>query len=115
MAIWFYRGLRKGIATTRYPKTVDPWTRDLPTPPAFHPRRLTGVLADRLAEGCPAGAIRREGPQLVLDLGRCTGCGRCQELGGEAVVPSGEFLLATGDRGALVKRVPILGDDEGPQ
>jgi len=23
MAFWFYRGLRKGIATTRYPKTID--------------------------------------------------------------------------------------------
>jgi len=110
MAIWFYRGLRKGIATTRYPKTVDGWTQDLPTAPAFHSKRLTGALADRLAQACPAGAIWREGPRLVVDLGRCTGCGRCVELDGGAVTSSGEFLLASRDRATLVKHVPIQGD-----
>jgi len=110
MAIWFFRGLRKGIATTRYPKTLDPWTRDLPTPPAFHSRRLTSGLADALAEACPSGAIRRAGPDLVIDLGRCTCCGRCLELAGDAAAPSGEFQLATVDRSGLVKRVPIRGD-----
>jgi len=112
MAIWFYRGLRKGIATTRYPKTVDAWTQDLPTAPAFHSSRLTRALADRLAQTCPAGAIRRQGPELVVDLGRCTGCGRCLELDGDAVTSGGEFLLASRDRAALVKHVPIHGDQE---
>jgi hypothetical protein len=115
MAFWFYRGLRRGIATTRYPRAIDPWTRDLPTVPAFRSHRLTRVLADRLAHGCPGGAIARDGPELVVDVGRCTGCGRCLELGDGAVTPSGEFLLATADRSALVKRVPILGDREERQ
>jgi hypothetical protein len=112
MAIWFYRGLRKGIATTRYPKTIDPWTRDLPTPPAFHSLRLTGAIADRLTRACPSGAITREGPELVVDLGRCTCCGRCLEIAGDAAAPSGAFLLATEERSALIKRVPIGGDQE---
>jgi hypothetical protein len=111
MALWFYRGLRKGIATTRYPKEVDPWTRDLPTPPAFHSRRLTGALAERIADSCEAGAITREGMELLVDMGRCTGCGRCREVGGDAVAASGAFLLATSDRDELVKRVPIRGDE----
>jgi hypothetical protein len=117
MALWFYRGLRQGIQTTRYPRgALDPWTRGLPSAPAFHSRRLTPALADRLADGCPARAIVRQDRELVVDLGRCTGCGRCLHLAGadpagEAVVPSGEFLLATGDRAALVKRVAIAGDD----
>ena len=110
MAFWFYRGLRRGIATTRYPKSVDRWTSDLPVPPAFHSARLTTALADRLVRACPAGALLREKRELVLDLGRCTGCGRCVDLGEHAVVPSGEFLLATSDREALIKRVPIRGD-----
>lgn len=110
MAFWFYRGLRKGIVTTRYPKTVDAWTRDLPTAPAFQSRRLTEALADRIASACPAGAIRREGSELVVDMGGCTGCGRCIEVAGDTAAPSGEFLLATTDRGALIKRVPIRGD-----
>ena len=110
MAFWFYRGLRKGIATTRYPKAIDPWTVGLPSAPAFHAARLTIPLVDRLARECPTGALTRDDRELVLDLGRCTGCQRCLELGGDAVRPSGEFLLATPDRPTLVKRVPIRGD-----
>jgi len=64
-------------------------------------------LADRLARNCAADALRREDHELVIDLGRCTGCGRCIELGEGVVQASGEFLLATADRDALVKRVPI--------
>ncbi|HUA02609.1 MAG TPA: hypothetical protein VMB27_01825 [Solirubrobacteraceae bacterium] len=111
MAFWFYRGLRRGIATTRYPKTVDPWARRLPSAPAFHSARLTAGLVDRLARECPTGAVHREDHDLVLDVGRCTGCGRCLELGHGAVRPSGEFLLAVTDRAALVKRIPIRGED----
>ena len=112
MAFWFYRGLRRGIATTRYPKEIDGWTIDLPTPPAFHPGRLTIEIAERLSAACPSGALERTGTELTIDLGRCTGCGRCRELGGDAALPSGEFLLATADRTALVKRVSIDGGSE---
>jgi len=112
MALWFVRGLRRGIVTTRYPRgRPDPWTGDLPTPPAFHSSRLTGALAQRLVDACPAGALAVDGREIVVDLGRCTACGRCAELGGDAVVPSGEFQLATGDRASLVKRVTIAGED----
>jgi hypothetical protein len=112
MAFWFYRGLRRGVQTTRYPEKIDPWARDLPSPPAFRSSRLTREVADELADACGTGAIRREDSDLVVDLGRCTGCGRCLELAGDAAVPSGAFLLATGDRQALIKRVPIRGDSQ---
>ncbi|HTU85299.1 MAG TPA: hypothetical protein VMF57_06965 [Solirubrobacteraceae bacterium] len=111
MAFWFYRGLRRGIATTRYPKSIDPWARALPSAPAFHSARLTTQIADRLAQACPAGALAREDRELVVDLGRCTACGRCLDVADGVVEPSGEFLLATGVRAALFKRVPIRGDD----
>ena len=112
MAFWFYRGLRRGIATTRYPNTVDAWARALPSPPAFHSARLTVTLVDRLIVECPGGALSRDQHELLVDIGRCTGCGRCVEIGGGAVQPSGEFELATSDRAALVKRVPIRGRTE---
>jgi hypothetical protein len=114
MAFWFYRGLRKGIATTRYPRTIDSWARRLPGPPAFHSARLTTGLADRLAGQCASGALRRQDRELMVDLGRCTGCGRCIELSEGAARPSGEFLLATADRASLIKRVPIRGDEGMP-
>jgi len=113
MAFWFYRGLRRGIATTRYPKAIDAWAAALPSPPAFQSARLTVELVDRLVGVCPGGALARERRELVVDIGRCTGCGRCLEIGGGAVKPSGEFQLATPDRAALVKSVPIGRQEDG--
>ena len=112
MAFWFYRGLRRGIATTGYPKTVDAWSAALPSPPAFHSARLTAELVDRLVAECPGGALSREQRELLVDIGRCSGCGRCVEIGDGAVQPSRDFELATSDRAALVKRVPIRGRTE---
>lgn len=110
MALWFLRGLRRGVVTTRYPVATDEWARALPTPPRFRPGTLTAALADRLAEACPSGALRREGRDLVFDVGACTACGRCVDLAPGAAVPSGVFELAATDRAALVKRIPIEGD-----
>jgi hypothetical protein len=113
MAFWFYRGLRRGIATTRYPDEIDVWTRGLPSPPAFHSNRLTVELAHRLVRECGTGALRHDGHELVVDIGRCTGCGRCIELSDGTAEPSGEFLLAAISREGLLKRVPLRGEHEG--
>lgn len=110
MALWFLRGLRRGVVTTRYPAVTDEWARALPTPPRFRPAALTAALADRLAEACPSRALRREGRDLVFDVGACTACGRCSGLAPGAVVPSGVFELAVTDRAALLKRIPIQGE-----
>ena len=111
--LWFLRGLRRGVVTTRYPAEIDPWTRTLPSPPAFYSRRLTRDLADRLQDGCPSGALRRDHGVLVVDLGACTTCGRCFEIAGDAARPSAATLLASPDRAALRKRIPIRGDGDG--
>jgi ferredoxin-like protein FixX len=105
--LWFLRGIGKGVVTTRYPDRAEPSAVQLPTPPAFRSELLSLELADRLAAACPNGALRRDGDALVLDLGGCTACGRCGEVGDDAVVPSGEFELASRDRDALLKRIPI--------
>ncbi len=107
--LWFLRGLRKGVVTTRYPRERDAWTDGLPSPPAFRSDLLTPTLAGRLVDACHSGALRLEGDELVLDLGSCGGCGDCVRLGGEAVYRSGEFELASRDREALVKRIPLGG------
>jgi formate hydrogenlyase subunit 6/NADH:ubiquinone oxidoreductase subunit I len=110
MPLWFVRGLRRGVVTTRYPARPDPSAAFLPTPPAFRPSRLDQRLADRLCEVCPSRALRREGDVLIFDVGACTACGRCREAAPEAVTVSGEFELAATNRASLVKRIPLLGE-----
>lgn len=109
MPLWFVRGLRRGVVTTRYPARPDPSARDLPTPPAFRPDALTGEIADQLVAICPSRALGRAGATLVFDVGACTACGRCQQHAPGAAVGSGVFELATAARTALVKRIPIAG------
>jgi hypothetical protein len=111
MALWFLRGVRRGVVTTRYPIEVDSWTGQLPTPPAFRPALLTRPLADRLVDVCPTGALRRDGLYLRIDLGACSGCGRCVAAAGDAAAPSGSWELATYRREALIKRVAIRGGE----
>jgi hypothetical protein len=111
MASWFYRGLRRGVVTTRYPKVLDDWAAELPSPPAFHSDLLTVELADRLVSVCDSHALSRTDHELAIDLGRCTGCGRCIERSDGAAQPSGQPLLATATRSALIKSVPIRGGE----
>jgi len=51
--------------------------------------RLNSEVASQAAAACPARALRleeQEGVQLLLlDYGKCTGCGRCIEAGGGAL------------------------------
>ena len=112
MTLWFIRGIRRGVVTTRYPARADASARFLPTPPAFRPRALTGETADRLAAACPGGALRRDDRVLVYDVGRCTACGRCAAEAPHAVVQSsGAFELAATDRSVLIKRIPLRGGE----
>jgi hypothetical protein len=108
MPLWFARGLRRGIVTTRYPARPDPSAASLPTPPAFRAPLLSADLADRLGQVCPSRALRREEDVLIFDVGACTACGRCREAAPEAVTASGEFELAATTRAGLVKRIPLL-------
>jgi hypothetical protein len=107
MPLWFARGLRRGIVTTRYPARPDPSAASLPTPPAFRARLLDADIADRLTRVCPSRALRREDDTLIFDVGACTACGRCREAAPEAVTASGEFELAATTRADLVKRIPL--------
>ena len=110
MALWFLRGLRRGVVTTRYPATVDDWATPLPSSPAFRPDAADPERWPTSWSRC-ARAARwpRTATSLVLDVGACTACGRCLDVAGEAAVPSGEFELAATARSQLVKRIPIGG------
>lgn len=108
MALWFLRGLRRGVVTTRYPGGVlEPWTRDLPTPPVFDSSLLDTQVADALVAVCPSAALRRGAHVLIYDVGACTACGRCLATAPDAVHPSGVFELAATTREQLIKLVPL--------
>lgn len=110
MTLWFVRGLRRGVVTTRYPAKPDPSARYLPAPPAFRPDRLTRDRAERLQAACPSRALRRDGDVLVYDVGACTACGRCAAVAPEAVTSSGVYEAATTIRSVLIKRIPLRGE-----
>jgi hypothetical protein len=107
MPLWFVRGLRRGVVTTRYPARLDPSAAGLPTPPAFRAQFLDADIADRLARVCPSRALRREDDTLIFVVGACTACGWCREAAPDAVTASGEFELAATERADLVKRIPL--------
>jgi ferredoxin len=110
MAIWFTRGLRRRVVTTRYPAALDGWATSLPTPPEFFPRRLTRDLCDRMVEVCPSSALRRVNQKLLLDVGACSACERCISVAGDAARPSKVFELAATKRSQLIKSIAIEGD-----
>jgi len=110
MPLWFVRGLRRGVVTTRYPARPDPSVGSLPTPPAFWPGALTGEIADGLVAVCPSRALARDGDTLVFDVGACTACGQCQQHAPHAAIGSGAFELAATARTTLVKRIPLAGE-----
>jgi len=107
--LWFARGLSRRVVTTRYPRVTDAWATGLPSPPAFDSALLTAELATRLVACCPNGSLTVDGNALVIDLGGCTGCGRCVAEGQGAARPSGAFELASIRRADLVKRIPVQG------
>jgi hypothetical protein len=108
MALWFVRGLRRGVQTTRYPRGApEPWAASLPTPPVFDPSLLDTEAADRLVAICPSSALRRDNQVLIYDVGACTACGRCLGVAPGAARRSGTFELAATTRKQLVKRIAL--------
>jgi ferredoxin len=107
MALWFLRGVRRGVVTTRYPARDEPSARDLPTPPEFVAGGIDADTAELLAASCPSRALRVDGDALVYDVGACTACGTCERLAPASVVRSGLFELAAVRREQLLKRIPI--------
>ncbi len=102
MALWALRGARRGIVTTRFPRRPEPEAAGWPAPPRFRDGEIRRDLALRMSVACPSSALEVVGPRLVLDLGRCTACGRCLELAQGPGSSRPEALLATRRRANLV-------------
>jgi len=104
MIRWFLRGVSRPRVTTRYPRGEEPppagfRARALLDPTATSPRE-----AGRAAQACLPGALSLD-PQdrLMLDAGRCIGCGLCVDGNGDrAITMDPGYELATTSRERLV-------------
>jgi len=104
MIRWFFRGVAGRRLTTRYPRVSEP------APPGFRARALLDPTATnpreawRVAQVCLPGALSLDlQDRLVLDAGRCIGCGLCADANGDrAVTMDPGYELATTHRARLV-------------
>ncbi|HEY3684093.1 MAG TPA: hypothetical protein VGL93_13685 [Streptosporangiaceae bacterium] len=109
--MWIFRGLRKGVVTTRWPAHPDPYADATRGPATL--TTLTagpghaGPSGGDLAALCPTGAIRADGG-VRLDQGRCIQCGRCVEARPDLFAWAAGPATAVTARGALV--VPDTGE-----
>jgi Ni,Fe-hydrogenase III small subunit/ferredoxin len=74
---WIPRGLRDGIVTSRYPRRADGYGDGFSGTLVVHSAAKQPVNFDEAVDGCPTGAIIRDGDRIRLDRGRCILCGRC--------------------------------------
>lgn len=75
----FFRGLRNGVLTTRWPKHADTYFDGFPAAVEVLPGIARRALLRRDVEAaarCPTAAITIDGLP-ALDRGRCILCGRC--------------------------------------
>ena len=104
MIRWFLRGVVGRRLTTRYPRRAEP------PPPGFRARALLDLTATdprdawRAAQVCLPRALSLDHHnRLVLDAGRCIGCGLCADASEDrAVTMDPGYELATTSRGRLV-------------
>ncbi|NLU76675.1 NADH:ubiquinone oxidoreductase [Streptomyces sp. HNM0575] len=107
---WFWRGLRDGVVTTRYPERPDPYASDFPA--AITVRSGAPPLSPQEAAGlCPTGAVTTDDDgNARLDRGRCILCGRCTKVRPDVFAEAPGTETAATSREALVVPQPY-GDD----
>lgn len=76
MSFWFWRGLQKGVHTTRYPEASEATAGVTPGRPVTT-EFSSAEQAALAAQVCPAGAITAQGKSARVDLRLCIHCQRC--------------------------------------
>ena len=77
MANWVLKGLRTGIKSSVYPRSFDSSPGLTPGRPIETPLK-SETAADALVARCPTHAIARQNGGIMIELGRCVHCFRCQ-------------------------------------
>lgn len=76
MSFWFWNGIRRGMQTTRYPKSIEREAGVSPGRPVAT-SFASAKEAERAAAQCPVGAIIARGSEADVELGKCIHCQRC--------------------------------------
>jgi Ni,Fe-hydrogenase III small subunit len=77
---WFLRGVSRPRVTTRYPRREEPPPLGFRARALLDPETVDRADAARLAATCLPAALVHDGDgNLILDAGRCIGCGLCLE------------------------------------
>jgi Ni,Fe-hydrogenase III small subunit/ferredoxin len=102
VSIWVLRGLRGGVATTRWPRRPDTYA-DGWRGPATVRAGAAGVTG--VSGLCPSGAIEERDGLVRVDQGKCILCGRCVTERPDVFAWSAG---ATGSRAAAVTRQALV-------
>jgi Ni,Fe-hydrogenase III small subunit len=76
MANWVLKGLRTGVKSSVYPRSLDSAPGISPGRPVETPLK-SPTAADALVARCPTRAIAPRNGGIAIDLGRCVHCFRC--------------------------------------
>ena len=104
MIRWFLRGVAGRRLTTRYPRGGEPSPTGFRARALLDPTATSPRAARRAAQACLPGALSLDHQdRLVLDAGRCIGCGLCVDTSGDrGVTMDPGYELATTSRRRLV-------------
>jgi Ni,Fe-hydrogenase III small subunit/ferredoxin len=105
VSIWVLRGLRDGVATTRWPRRPDAYADTWRGPVTVRPGAPAVPGAEAL---CPTGAIEERDGLVRVDQGKCILCGRCVTERPDVFAWSAG---ATGSRAAAVTRQALVVPD----
>lgn len=103
MTGWIWRGLRRGIVTTGYPRRSDA----MPSGYRGRVRALDAPQDDqrRGAAACPTRAIDPGDSRAVVDRRRCIQCGQCARVAPDAFAMDNAFAIAQIADAAQVRAV----------
>jgi Ni,Fe-hydrogenase III small subunit/ferredoxin-like protein FixX len=106
MANWVLKGLRTGVKASVYPSRLDNAPGISPGRPVAT-RLKSATAADGLVARCPTRAIARQDGRVVIDLGRCVHCFRCQREGKDPVSwqPDYEWAMQTSEAAAALDKL----------
>ena len=102
--IWKARFLQ-GYRTGKFPAAPPNLPEHFRGRPVIDPAHCGNCQDHACLEVCPASAVSRDGDSVVLDLGKCIFCGKCESAcAANAIRFTGEYRMGSLKRESLICR-----------